>query len=159
MFKVNKLTDYATVVLMDMAASAAVRPTQAISEHTGIPLPTVAKLMKHLVKSELVVSHRGVNGGYSLSRPADEMTIADVIEAIEGPIALTTCVDTSDDHCSYEPQCPASGKWNRANIAVTQALRDLSLAEMFDDLQGGEAMDFMKPRDGKQQNTAQGQVS
>lgn len=162
MFKVNKLTDYATVVLVDMAASAAVRPTQAISDHTGIPLPTVAKLMKHLVKSGLVVSHRGVRGGYSLSRPADQMTIADVIEAVEGPIALTSCVDTSAEQCCYEPSCPASGKWNRVNLAVTTALRNLTLAEMIDDLQGAPPMDFIKPEDSKASPAVpspQGQVS
>ncbi len=135
MFKVNKLTDYATVVLIDMAISGLIRPTQAISENTGIPLPTVAKLMKHLVKSGLVASHRGVRGGYSLSRPADQTTIADVIEAVEGPIALTACVDTSEEHCSYEKLCPASGKWNRVNSAVTGALRDVTLAEMITDLE------------------------
>ncbi|MBT4741270.1 MAG: SUF system Fe-S cluster assembly regulator [Rhodospirillaceae bacterium] len=136
MFKVNKLTDYATVVLIDMASSGLIRPTQAISDNTGIPLPTVAKLMKHLVKSGLVVSHRGVRGGYSLSRPADQTTVADVIEAVEGPIALTACVDTSDEQCSYESLCPASGKWNRVNRAVTGALRDVTLAEMMTDLHG-----------------------
>lgn len=162
MFKVNKLTDYATVVLVDMAASDAVRPTQAISEHTGIPLPTVAKLMKHLVKSGLVVSHRGVRGGYSLSRPADEMTIADVIEAVEGPIALTSCVDTSDEQCCYEPLCPASGKWNRVNLAVTSALRNLTLAEMIEDLQAAPTIDFMKtenPEPSKPLSPQQGGVS
>lgn len=162
MFKVNKLTDYATVVLVDMAASEAVRPSQAISEHTGIPLPTVAKLMKHLVKSGLVVSHRGVRGGYSLSRPADQMTIADVIEAVEGPIALTSCVDTSDEQCCYEPSCPASGKWNRVNLAVTTALRTLTLAEMIDDLQGAPPLDFISSEDAKDSPLAsspQGQVS
>ncbi|NKB44769.1 MAG: SUF system Fe-S cluster assembly regulator [Alphaproteobacteria bacterium] len=136
MFKVNKLTDYATVVLIDMASSGLIRPTQAISDNTGIPLPTVAKLMKHLVKSGLVASHRGVRGGYSLNRPADQTTIADVIEAVEGPIALTACVDTSDEQCSYESLCPASGKWNRVNRAVTGALRDVTLAEMISDLHG-----------------------
>lgn len=136
MFKVNKLTDYATVVLIDMAKSGLVRPTQAISDNTGIPLPTVAKLMKHLVKSGLVTSQRGVHGGYSLGRPANQMTIADVIEAVEGPIALTACVDTSDEQCCYESLCPASGKWNRVNSAVTNALREVKLSEMIDDVRG-----------------------
>ncbi len=136
MFKVNKLTDYATVVLIDMARNRKVHPTQAISDSTGIPLPTVAKLMKHLVKSGLVMSHRGVHGGYRLTRPASETTIADVIEAVEGPIALTACVETSDEHCGYESLCAASGKWNRVNRAVTNALKEVTLAEMIDDLSG-----------------------
>ena len=134
MFKVNKLTDYATAVLIDMASHAQVRPTQTLSDSTGIPLPTVAKLMKHLVKSGLVISHRGVRGWYSLSRPACETSIADVIEAVEGPIALTACVDTSDEQCCYQSLCPASGKWNRVNRAVTSVLRDVTLAEMIGDI-------------------------
>ena len=133
-FKVNKLTDYATVVLIDMAASGAVRPTHAISENTGIPLPTVAKLMKNLVRAGLVKSLRGVNGGYSLNQAAETVTVADVIEAIEGPIAITACVDTSEEHCSYETLCPVQGKWNRVNNAVTDALREVTLAEMVADV-------------------------
>ena len=134
MFKVNKLTDYATVILVNMAHSDLVRPTQVISDSTGIPLPTVAKLMKNLVKAGLIASHRGVRGGYILSRPPDEVTIADVIEAIEGPIALTACVDTSAEQCCYENLCPVHGKWNRVNNAVTHALREVTLADMDDDL-------------------------
>lgn len=145
MFKVNKLTDYATVVLVDMAESGLVRPTQVISDSTGIPLPTVAKLMKNLVRGGLVVSHRGVRGGYSLSRPATDITIADVIEAVEGPIALTACVDTSVEHCCYENLCPAQGKWNRVNSAVTGALRNVTLSEMVDDLRGSSERFVMPP--------------
>lgn len=145
MFKVNKLTDYATVVLIDMARSGLIRPTQAISDNTGIPLPTVAKLMKHLVKSGLVTSHRGVRGGYSLNKSADQTTIADVIEAVEGPIALTACVDTSDEQCCYESLCPASGKWNRVNRAVTGALRDVTLSDMMADLQDESPFMVVEP--------------
>ena len=134
MFRVNKLTDYATVVLIDMSQSGMIRPTQAISEKTGIPLPTVGKLMKSLVKASLVVSHRGVRGGYSLAKPVSEISVADVIEAIEGPIALTACVDSSDTDCCYQTLCPMSGKWNQVNGVVTRALRDVSLANMLSDM-------------------------
>ena len=144
MFKVNKLTDYATVVLIDMAGTERVRPTQAISVSTGIPLPTVAKLMKNLVKAGLVESHRGVRGGYSLGRSSDQITVADVIEAVEGPIALTACVDTTDEHCCYESLCAVQGKWNRVNSAVKMALHNVSLAEMLDEVQ--EFGRFSKPK-------------
>ena len=136
MFKINKLTDYATVVLVDLAYSDVVRPTQVISDSTGIPLPTVAKLMKNLVKAGLIVSHRGVRGGYRLSRPPSEVSVADVIEALEGPIALTACVNTSAEHCCYENQCPVHGKWDRVNGVVTGALREVTLAEMAADMRG-----------------------
>ena len=130
MFKVNKLTDYATVLLIDIAKADGVRPTQRIANRTGIPLPTVAKIMKSLNRAGLVASTRGSSGGYTLGRPADKITVADVIQAVEGPIALTACADTSDEHCGIESSCPVSGKWNRVNMAVRSALEEVTLADM-----------------------------
>lgn len=134
MFKVNKLTDYATVVLITIARSHVVRSTQHISENTGIPLPTVAKLMKSLNKAGLVKSQRGASGGYSLGRVPADITLADVIQAVEGPIALTACADTSEEHCSIESICPVQGRWNRVNTAVRAALTQVSLADMVADM-------------------------
>ena len=134
MFKVNKLTDYATVLLIEIARSQLVRSSQHISEHTGIPLPTVAKLMKNLNRAGLVTSRRGVGGGYVLGRSSGEITLADVIQAVEGPIALTACADTSDEHCNIEAICPVQGKWNRVNSAVRAALTEVTLADMVADV-------------------------
>jgi FeS assembly SUF system regulator len=134
MFKVNKLTDYATVVLITIARGHAVRSSQHVSEKTGIPLPTVAKLMKSLNRAGLVKSQRGAAGGYTLGRHAAEITLADVIQAVEGPIALTACADTSDEHCAIEAVCPVHGRWNRANAAVRAALAQVTLADMVADM-------------------------
>lgn len=134
MFKVNKLTDYATVVLITIARSHVVRSSQHISENTGIPLPTVAKLMKGLNKAGLVKSQRGATGGYTLGRPPAAITLADVIQAVEGPIALTACADTSDEHCGIEAICPVQGRWNRVNAAVRAALAEVTLADMVADV-------------------------
>ena len=134
MFKVNKLTDYATVVLIEIARSDVVRSSQHLSERTGIPLPTVAKIMKSLNKSGLVASQRGATGGYTLGRSPDAITVADVIQAVEGPIALTACADTSDEHCGIEAVCPVQGKWNRVNSAVRAALTEVTLADMVTDV-------------------------
>ncbi len=134
MFKVNKLTDYATVVLIEIARSNVVRSSQHVSERTGIPLPTVAKIMKNLNKAGLVSSQRGAGGGYTLGRKAGEISIADVIQAVEGPIALTACADTSDEHCGIESVCPVQGKWNRVNTAVRAALTEVTLADMTADV-------------------------
>jgi FeS assembly SUF system regulator len=134
MFKVNKLTDYATVLLIEIARHPAAQSTQHISDHTGIPLPTVAKLMKSLNKAGLVASRRGAGGGYGLGRAPAEISLADVIQAVEGPIALTACADTSDEHCNIENICPVQGKWNRANSAVRAALAQVTLAEMVADM-------------------------
>ena len=134
MFKVNRLTDYATVVLIEIARHPAVRSSQHLAEHTGIPVPTVAKLMKNLNKAGLVASRRGAGGGYALGRAPTDITLADVIQAVEGPIALTACADTSDEHCSIEKVCPVQGKWNRANSAVRAALNEVTLADMVADM-------------------------
>jgi len=134
MLKVNKLTDYATVVLISIARSHVVRSSQHISERTGIPLPTVAKLMKNLNKAGLVRSQRGATGGYSLGRVAAEISLADVIQAVEGPIALTACADTSDQQCGIESVCPVQGRWNRVNTAVREALSQVTLADMVSDV-------------------------
>jgi len=134
MFKVNKLTDYAMVVLIDIARSDVRRSAHQVADHTGIPLPTVAKLMKSLNKAGLVASQRGATGGYALGRAADAITVADVIQAVEGPIALTACADTSDTSCSMERTCLVQGKWNRVNRAVRAALSEVTLAEMIADV-------------------------
>ena len=134
MFKVNKLTDYATVVLIEVARASEVRSSQDVAVKTGIPGPTVAKLMKSLHKAGLVASRRGAGGGYALGRKPSQITIADVIQAVEGPIALTACADTSDEHCSIEKLCPVQGKWNRVNAAVRAALSEVTLADMAADM-------------------------
>lgn len=134
MFKVNKLTDYAMVVLIDVARSDTRRSAQQIAARTGLPLPTVAKLMKSLGRAGLVASHRGAAGGYALSRHQNEITVADVIQAVEGPIALTACADTSDQLCGMQRSCLVQGKWNRVNKAVRAALTEVTLAEMIADI-------------------------
>ena len=145
MFKVNKLTDYATVVLIEIARADTVRSTQRIAERTGIPLPTVAKLMKNLNRAGLVASTRGAGGGYALGRPPKEISVADVIQAVEGPIALTACADTSDEQCSIEALCPVQGKWNRVNTAVRSALAEVTLADMVDEVAAFGVKKFAAP--------------
>ena len=130
MFKVNKMTDYATVVLIAIARSDEVQSSHRLATQTGIPLPTVSKLMKALSRAGLVASHRGAAGGYVLGRPALEISVADVIQAVEGPIALTACADTSDEQCNIQTLCPVQGKWNRVNTAVRSALSEVTLADM-----------------------------
>lgn len=136
MFRINKLTDYAVVLLVDMARSGRVRSAQQIAADTGVPLPTVAKVMKALARDGLVISTRGAAGGYGLGREAEGITVADMIQAIEGPIALTSCVESStgeEDGCGIESLCPMHGHWNRVNGAVHAALSSVTLAEMAQD--------------------------
>lgn len=134
MFRINKLTDYAVVLLVDMARTGCVRSAQQIATDTGVPLPTVAKVMKLLAKDGLVQSTRGAGGGYGLGRSPLEITVAHMIQAIEGPIALTSCVETANDEdCGIESLCPMHGHWNRVNNAVHRALSEVTLADMIRD--------------------------
>lgn len=133
MLKLNKMTDYAVVVLGQMARDPGrVRTAAALSETTAIPLPTVSKLLKILAGVGLVTSHRGANGGYSVDRTAEQVTVAAIVQAIDGPIALTACVDDSDGQCEVSNSCPISGNWNRVNLAVRRALEDVTLADLLD---------------------------
>ena len=92
MFRLNRLTDYAVVVMTQMThRPEEVHTAPQIANDTGIPLPTVAKLLNALARESLVVSHRGAAGGYTLGRSAEEISVAEIIQVLEGPIALTAC--------------------------------------------------------------------
>lgn len=131
MFRLNRLTDYAVVVMTQIAVRDKTTSTAAqISRDTGVPLPTVAKVLNALARYGLIVSQRGASGGYGLGRPADEIGVADIIQAIEGPIALTACVDGSSGSCDVEGLCPMRGGWDKVNRAIRSALEDVTLADM-----------------------------
>lgn len=128
MFRLSKLTDYAIVVLVRLAEADAVQTAPAIAASTGIPEPTVAKVLKTLSARSLVLSQRGARGGYRLARRLAEIGVADVIAAIDGPIALTACVEGGG--CDTARQCPLHGKWDPVNTAVRVALAQVTLADM-----------------------------
>jgi FeS assembly SUF system regulator len=131
MFRLNRLTDYAVVVMAQMSLRGdTVRTAPQISQETGVPLPTVAKLLNALARENLVASHRGAAGGYALSKPAEEITVAEIIQALEGPIALTACVDGSVGSCESETLCPMRGNWDKVNKAIRHALSGVTLADM-----------------------------
>lgn len=130
MFRLNRLTDYAVVVMSRMIHRGELRSAQQIARDTGVPMPTVAKVLNVLTREGLVTSHRGAAGGYTLSRPADQITVAQIIQALEGPIALAACVDRADACCEVEPMCPMRGTWDRVNEAIRSALDGVTLADM-----------------------------
>ena len=143
MFRLNRLTDYGVVVMTRMAHDPeAVRTAPQIAQDTGVPLPTVAKLLNALTRESLITSHRGATGGYTLHRRAEEITVAEIIQALEGPIALTACVDGSGDHCGVETLCPMRGNWEQVNRAIRDALGQVTLADM-----SFSAMAFIDPAD------------
>ena len=132
MLKLAKLTDYAIVVLtrLSLLADGTSISASSLAVDTGIPEPTVAKVLKTLARADLVVSQRGVHGGYTLARAGQEMTLLEVITAIEGPIALTSCVTGQRGDCIAEQSCPSKGRWDVVNEAVREALARVTLADM-----------------------------
>jgi len=131
MIKLSKLTDYAVVVLAVMAQErGTVVSASALAEKTHLPEPTVAKVLKILSKHGIILSVRGTNGGYKLEKTADQIDMASVISAMDGPIALTACVDGSAGCCNLENSCPVKGQWDPVNMAMKQALGNVSLAQM-----------------------------
>lgn len=130
MLRLSKLADYAVVVLVRLSYGDTVQTSPGIALATGIPEPTVAKVLKALASGSLVTSQRGARGGYRLARLLQEISVADVVTAIDGPIALTACVEGSGAGCLVEHQCPCRGRWDLVNAAVRQALGLVSLADM-----------------------------
>lgn len=131
MLRLSKMTDYAVVVLTTLAhADSTLHTATSLADRTGLPMPTVQKLLKLLTRGELLQSHRGSLGGYSLSRSADRINVVHIIEAIEGPIALTDCVDGGSGGCGVQSLCSRKGHWEKVNGAVRRALEDVTLADM-----------------------------
>ena len=130
MLRLSKLTDYAVVVLVRLSRGDAVQTSPGIATTTGIPEPTVAKVLKALAGTGLVASQRGAHGGYRLMRPLAAIPIADVIAAIDGPIALTACVEGAMGGCEAEHTYPMRGRWDPVNEAIQQALTNITLADM-----------------------------
>ena len=135
MLRLSKLTDYAVVVLMRLAAEAhptVVQTSPGIASATGVPEPTVAKVLKLLAASGLVTSQRGARGGYRLAKSVVDISIADVISAVDGPIALTACVEAAASPCEVRGLCAVRGRWELVNEAIEHALSAITLADMRD---------------------------
>ena len=135
MLRLSKLTDYAVVVLVrlcegDRGGGECVQTSPGISAITGVPEPTVAKVLKALSVAGLVSSQRGARGGYRLVKPLHGISVTDVIIAIDGPIALTACVDGSSGDCELQHVCAVKGRWDLVNAAVYQSLSAITLADM-----------------------------
>jgi FeS assembly SUF system regulator len=130
MLRISRLTDYATVVLATLAEQPErVQTATALAEHTRIAAPTVSKLLKQLQRANLVTSTRGLHGGYQLARPATQITAADILDALEGPVALTDC-SAGEGHCGIESNCRVGRVWQRLNTAIRRSLQDVSLAQL-----------------------------
>ena len=130
MLRVSKLTDYATVLMAALADGPdELASASDLAERARFELPTVSKLLKQLAGAGLIESRRGVNGGYRLARPSSEISVLDIVIAMEGPIGMTEC-SLHDGQCGIEQSCGVRANWRRINDVVADALRGVSLAEM-----------------------------
>lgn len=130
MLRISRLTDYGTVVMAYLANNADIaHNAKEIAQQTHVALPTVSKLLKLLAKAGLLVAQRGAKGGYSLALPAKDISLAQIIGAMEGNIALTDC-SHHQNGCAMESLCAIRSNWRMINEALHEALSAISLGEM-----------------------------
>ena len=128
--RLSSLADYAVVMLSAAArhAPGARLTATQLADETGVPLPTAQKLMGRLAQAGLLSSARGTGGGVRLARDPAEISLADIVEAVEGPIALTACVDDQRHDCGLETSCRVKPHWGVVNTTIRGALGGVSLA-------------------------------
>jgi len=140
MFRISRLTDYGIVVMTHLAAGEddEARNARELASSAQLPAPVVSKLLKSLTRAGLLVSQRGSKGGYSLARSADEISVVEMITALEGPVGITECA-TQSGVCAQESTCQVRDPWQRINGAVTAALEDITLADLTKPLEGADS--------------------
>lgn len=130
MLRMSKLTDYGTVVMTYLAReSNRLHAASEIAAQIQVSAPTVSKILKMLAREGLVISHRGSKGGYNLARQPRDISMVEIIDALEGPVGLTEC-GSSPGLCVQEASCSIRGNWQHINTAVRQALAGVTLAQM-----------------------------
>ena len=131
MIRITRQTDYGILLLSQMASRplSEVHTAKHAAQQSSIPLPMASKILKALAKGGLLVSHRGVKGGYRLATAAEHISIGDVIEALEGPIGITEC-SSNPGTCEREGSCPVQTNWKRINVAMRDALDRIPLSDM-----------------------------
>lgn len=129
MLRMSKLSDYSTVIMARIAREPQRFYRSAdVAAEVGIALPTVSKLLKILAREHLLVSQRGAKGGYALARPAGDISLAQIIDAVEGPLGLTEC-SAMAGLCAQEEACAVRGNWQRINRVIREALEGVTLAD------------------------------
>lgn len=130
MLRLSKMADYGTVILAAMADEPQrSRSAAEIADTIRVPAPTVSKVLKILGRGGLVASQRGARGGYLLSRPPGEITLAEIILAMDGPIGMTEC-SVTPGLCTQESSCAVRANWLRINRAVFGVLREITLDQL-----------------------------
>jgi FeS assembly SUF system regulator len=148
LLRLSKLTDYGTVVLSQMARNPGrLHAAAEIAAVTHLAAPTVSKLLKQFARAGLVSSHRGARGGYSLARPAEAITAVEIIDAIEGPVAITQC-SMSHSRRGIEAVCGIGHNWQRISLAIRDSLRTVTLAQLARPVNLPPRLDFQVVLDG-----------
>ncbi len=135
--RLSSMADYAIVIMAAAARHCGGARVSAgqLARETGLPGPTVQKLVSRLSASGLVRSSRGVGGGLQLARPAAAISLADIVEAVEGPIALTACVEQTRHECTLEDACTVRPHWPGVNNALRGALAQVPLTQLAQEVQ------------------------
>ena len=130
--RLSNLADYAVITMTAAARHCGSHRVSSgeLAAETGLPVPTVQKIVSRLTAAGLLRSSRGAGGGLQLARPAAAITLADIIEAIEGPIALTACVEHGRQDCGFEHNCAVRAHWPVVNNAIRSALADVQLTQL-----------------------------
>lgn len=134
MIKLSNLADYAVELMCCIALKPdEVHSSAGLADFSQIPLPTVSKILGTMVRADLLTSHRGLNGGFTLTKAASEISIANIIEAVDGPVQLTNCLsDHGESDCERYSYCRTRSQWNRINEAVKCALGSVLLSHMIE---------------------------
>ena len=129
MIKLTNLADYSVILMCEIARIQEKRSAQELASLSGLPVPTVSKILNTLARANLLKSHRGLKGGFALALPADEISVADIIEALDGPISLTHCTDTAN-RCNVDDICHMRPHWHLINDSVRSALDGVKLSQI-----------------------------
>jgi FeS assembly SUF system regulator len=135
--RLGKLTDYGLVLMTCMARGTgeSLRTARDLARESRLPVSTVSKLLKQLLQSGLLTSHRGTKGGYVLARPPGQISVVEIISAIEGPMALTECSTDVTGLCNIERRCPIKTNQQIINQAVRGVLDKITLSDLIEPLQ------------------------
>ncbi len=131
MIKLSRVTDYGIVLLAHLAGreDGSTRSAREVAQETRLPAPMVSKILKSLARQRLLISHRGAKGGYSLARSPEEISVSEMIAALEGPIGLTECT-VHPGACVQESNCHVREPWQQINQVVRNALGEITLADL-----------------------------
>ncbi len=150
MIRLTNLADYAVVLMCEMVRIDTKVNAQSLSDATRVPNTTVAKILNLLTRAGLLTSHRGLHGGFALAEEPKNVSVADIIEAIDGPIAMTHCSEEQNSDCSFDEICVMRPHWQSINGAVRSALAGVKLNDL---VAGPPAVNFL-PADQKENITA-----